>query len=172
MTFFKTLATAAAFTLLSVSAQAEHIKVGDLTVSKAWTRATPPNAKAGAGFVTVTNNGSEADRLVGVSSAVAERTEIHEMAVVDGVMKMRELETGVEIPAGETVTLKPGGLHIMFMGLKGKFIENEDVPVTLTFEKAGTVDVHLAVAPMGSKEMSHDHGGDHKHDDHSGHGKN
>ena len=172
MTFFKTLAIAAAITLLSVSAQAHDMKVGDLTVSHAWTRATPPNAKAGGGFVTITNNGSEPDRLVSATSNVAERTEVHEMAVTDGVMTMRELEAGIEIPAGETVTLKPGGLHIMFMGLKGKIVENKDVPVTLTFEKAGTVDIHLSVAPMGSKEMSHDHGEGHNHDGHSGHGKN
>lgn len=169
MTFLKALVAAAAISLASVSAHAGDAKLGDLTISNSWTRATPPNAKAGGGFVTITNNGSEADRLVSVASDVAARVEIHEMAVVDGVMKMRELEAGIEVPAGETVELKPGGLHIMFMGLKDKFVEGGDVPVALTFEKAGKVDISLAIAPMGSKKMMH---GDMKHDGHSGHGKN
>jgi len=183
MKLFKTIMVAAAISMTSVSAYAEEVKMGDLTLSNTWTRATPPNAKAGGGFVTITNNGAEADRLVSAASDVSKRVEIHEMAVADGVMKMRELENGIEIPAGETVVLKPGGLHIMFMGLNGKFEEGQDVAVSLTFEKAGSVDIDLSVAAMGAKKMNHDHGHSHdhggghshdghKHDDHSGHSKN
>jgi copper(I)-binding protein len=73
------------------------------------------------------------------------------MSVTDGVMKMREMENGIEIPAGETVALKPGGLHIMFMGLTRSFEEGTTVPVVLTFEKAGDVAVDLSVAKMGAK---------------------
>ena len=156
---------------MSLSALADDYKAGDLSLSHAWTRATPPKAKAGGGFVEIVNTGSEADRLIAASSNVAAKTEIHEMAVTDGVMKMRELEDGIEIPAGETVTLKPGGLHIMFMGLTQSFEEGSSVPVVLTFEKAGDVDIELAVGKMGAKSMDHSHmnheGGDHSKMDHS-----
>ncbi|GGB51521.1 hypothetical protein GCM10011316_24430 [Roseibium aquae] len=155
MKLLKTLAAAAAATLFAFAAQAGDYKVGDLVLEQPWTRATPPNAKAGGGFVTITNQGADADRLIGAAAGVSDRVEIHEMAVVDGVMKMRELENGIEIPAGETVMLQPGGLHIMFMGLNGKFEEGTMIPVTLTFEKAGTIDVELAVGAMGSKTMNH-----------------
>lgn len=171
MTFWKSLAAAAALSLVSVIAHAEDYTIGDLTVGQTWTRATPPKAKAGGGFVEIVNNGTEADRLIAVSSDVAERTELHEMAVTDGVMKMRELEGGIEIPAGGTVTLKPGGLHIMFMGLNGSFEEGTKVPLVLTFEKAGDLAVELDVAKMGAKspeggQMDHS-SGDHGNMDHS-----
>jgi periplasmic copper chaperone A len=166
MKLWKSIAAATALALVSFSAVAGDYKVGDLTIGHAWTRATPPKAKAGGGFVEIVNNGSDADRLIAVSSDVAGKVEIHEMAVTDGVMKMRKLEKGVEIPAGETVTLKPGGLHIMFMGLNQSFEKGSNVPVVLTFEKAGDVSVDLAVAKMGAKSME---GGkmDHSKMDHS-----
>lgn len=155
MNIFKSVVAATALTLVSLSAFAQDYKAGDLELSTAWTRATPPKAKAGGGFIEIVNTGSEADRLVSASSDVAKKTEIHEMAVTDGVMKMRELENGIEIPAGETVALKPGGLHIMFMGLNQSFEEGSKVPVVLTFEKAGEVAVELDVAKMGAKTPNH-----------------
>ena len=164
MTVWKSVAAAAAMTLASLSSYAGEYKAGDLMITETWTRATPPNAKAGGGFVQIMNTGSDTDRLTAVASDVAKKTEIHEMAVTDGVMKMRELEAGIEIPAGQTVTLKPGGLHIMFMGLNQSFEAGSVVPVVLTFEKAGDVAVDLAVSKMGAKTnaaMDHskmDHG--------------
>ncbi|WP_299480071.1 copper chaperone PCu(A)C [uncultured Roseibium sp.] len=157
MKLWTSVAAAAALTLVSLSSFAADYKAGDLTLSKTWTRATPPKAKAGGGFVEIVNSGSEADRLVAASSDVAAKVEIHEMSVTDGVMKMRELEDGIEIPAGETVTLQPGGLHIMFMGLNKSFEEGATVPVVLTFEKAGDVAIDLDVAKMGAKSMDHGH---------------
>jgi hypothetical protein len=151
MNIFKSVAVATALTLVSLPALAKDYKAGDLTVSQAWTRATPPKAKAGGGFVEIVNSGAEDDRLVAASSDVAAKVELHEMSVTDGVMKMREMEDGIAIPAGETVALKPGGLHIMFMGLKQSFEEGSTVPVVLTFEKAGEVAVDLPVARMGAK---------------------
>ncbi|MES0880030.1 copper chaperone PCu(A)C [Roseibium sp. SCP14] len=156
MKIWKAIAAATALTLVSFSAIAHDYKAGDLTLTHPWTRATPPKAKAGGGFVEIVNTGSEGDRLINVSSDVAGKTEIHEMAVTDGVMKMRKLEDGIEIPAGETVTLKPGGLHIMFMGLNQSFEEGATVPVVLTFEKAGDVTIELSVAKMGAKSMDSD----------------
>ncbi len=129
----------------------ETVKLGDLELSGSFTKAMPPAAKAGGGFVTITNNGSESDRLVSAASDVANMVQLHEMRMENDVMVMREMKDGIEIPAGETVMLKPGGLHIMFMKVKKPFVEGEVVKVTLTFEKAGTVDIMLPVGPMMMK---------------------
>ena len=121
------------------------IHLGDINISLPFTRATLPNAPVGGGFLTIENTGTEPDRLISVASTVAGATQIHEMAMQGDVMKMRELADGLEIPAGETVVLAPGGFHIMFMGLKQAFVEGETIAVTLTFEKAGSVEVLLPV---------------------------
>ncbi|WP_417685220.1 copper chaperone PCu(A)C [Roseibium sp.] len=155
MKLLKTLAAAAMMSLVASSSFASDVAKGDITVSKTWTRATPPKAMAGGGFAEITNSGSEDDRLVAASSPAAGRVELHEMAVNDGVMKMRQLENGIEVPAGQTVALQPGGLHIMFMALNGPFKEGETVPVTLTFEKAGEVEIDLKVEKIGAKGMAH-----------------
>lgn len=130
------------------------VTLGDLELSGSFTRAMPPAAKAGGGFVTITNNGTESDRLVSAASGAANMVQLHEMRMENEVMVMREMKDGIEIPAGETVNLKPGGLHIMFMKVKKPFVEGEMVKVTLTFEKAGSVDIMLPVGPMMMK-MKH-----------------
>ena len=161
MTFLKTAATCAALALsalVAAPALAHDIKaLGDITVSAPWTRATPPRARAGGGFVTIVNGGG-ADRLVSASANVSKRTELHEMTVTDGVMKMREMADGIPIPAGGTLELKPGSYHVMFLELTGPLKEGENVPVTLTFEKAGEITVDFKVERMGAKGP--DHGGD------------
>ena len=119
--------------------------LGPINISLPFTRATLPNAPVAGGFLTIENTGAEPDRLVSATSDIAGDTQIHEMAMQGDVMKMRQLADGLEIPAGETVVLAPGGFHIMFMGLKQALVEGETVTVTLTFEKAGTVDVVLPV---------------------------
>lgn len=168
MKLWTSIAAATALTLASLSATAADYTAGDLSLSKTWTRATPPKAKAGGGFVEIVNSGTQDDRLISATSDVAKKVELHEMAVTDGVMKMREMDAGIDVPAGETVTLKPGGLHIMFMGLNQPFEEGSTVPVVLTFEKAGEVEIELDVAKMGAKSMTH---GDGNHD-HKTHSKN
>jgi copper(I)-binding protein len=140
-----------AATLLASPAWAQDYKVGSLEISQPWTRATPPTAKAGGGFVTITNKGTTPDRLIAARSTVSDKVEIHEMKMDGNVMRMRELDKGLEIPPGATVTLKPGGLHIMFMELKAPFANDTKVPVTLVFEKAGSVDVELLVQAMGAQ---------------------
>ncbi|MDV3253163.1 copper chaperone PCu(A)C [Devosia sp. BK] len=122
------------------------VTVGTLEISGAFTRATLPNAPVGGGFFTIHNTGSEDDRLVSASTPIAKATQIHEMAMEGDVMKMRELDEGLVIPAGETVVLEPGGKHLMMMGLTGAITEGETVPVTLTFEKAGDVTLDLTAA--------------------------
>lgn len=130
--------------------------VGDIVIEAAYSRATLPNQPVGGGFMTVTNKGAEDDVLVAVSTPVAGRGEIHEMAMFGDVMKMREMVDGLPVQAGETVTLEPGGYHLMFMDLAGPFVEGEMVEVTLTFEKAGEVVVPFTVQGM-KKGHKHKH---------------
>jgi copper(I)-binding protein len=155
----------AATVLLAVPAFAHNgvVHLGPLNISAPFTRATLPNAPVGGGFLTVENTGTEADRLISASSPAADVVQIHEMSMQGDVMKMRELGDGLEIPAGQSVVLAPGGFHLMFMGLKQAFVEGTTVPVTLVFEKAGAVDLELPV--MGSAAdaaakgpMAMDHG--------------
>lgn len=155
---------AAAILLAAPSAFAHEYKAGDIEIGHPWTRATPPAARAGGGYLTLTNHGQSADRLVGGSSPASGRVEVHKMEVVDGVMKMRELADGLPIPPGETVKLEPGGFHLMLIDLKAPIREGEKVPVTLRFEHAGTVDVELAAGALGAPAMDHgtmDHGASH-----------
>ncbi len=135
--------------LLAGSAFAQDYKVGAIEIRQPWTRATPPTAQAGGGFLVLTNTGTTPDRLIAAKSPAADRVEIHEMKMDGNVMRMREVEKGIEIPPGATVTLKPGGFHIMFMGLKAPFAKDAKVPATLVFEKAGSIDVELPVQAMG-----------------------
>lgn len=131
-------------------AAAHGFKLGDLEIGHPWSRATPAGAKVAGGYLSVTNTGSAPDRLVAVASDISDKAELHEMAVKDGVMTMRPVEGGLEIPAGGKVELKPGAYHLMFMGLKRQPKEGESFSATLTFEKAGTVEVEFAVEAMGS----------------------
>ena len=170
------VAAAAALTLSLTFAAEAHpkpVKVGNLEIELPWTRATPGAAKAGGGFLKITNTGDEADHLVKAASPRAGRTEIHEMAVKDGIMIMRQVKDPLEIPAGGSLELKPGGYHVMFMKLPKPFKEGETIPVTLTFEKAGSVEVGMTVEkpgakdPVHAKSIGHDHG-DMKHDHEAG----
>lgn len=126
------------------------VTAGPLVISEAWARATPPGARVGGGYLTVKNTGAEPDTLVSAASPVSEKTELHLMKTEDGVMTMRPATDGVEIPAGATLTLEPGGYHIMFIRPKAPFVQGETVPLTLTFAKAGAVEVELSISPMGA----------------------
>jgi copper(I)-binding protein len=155
--FSALLALFLAFT--ASAAVADDITVGTLTISSPWARATPPGAKAAGGYVTIHNSGTQSDRLIAVSMEIAGRAEVHEMKMDNGVAQMRELEDGLEIPAGGTVELKPGSFHLMLMDLAGPLKEGDSIVGTLTFEKAGTVDLTFDVGPIGSSEPPmHDHG--------------
>jgi copper(I)-binding protein len=138
---------------MAPASAAAEVTVGDLVLSHGFSRATRPGAPVGGGFLTITNKGREADTLVGASSPAAGHMEVHEMAMQDGVMKMRELEGGLPIPAGETVVLKPGGYHIMFMALKQPLVEGKTVEVTLKFARAGDVTLPLAIGAPDAESM-------------------
>jgi copper(I)-binding protein len=140
---------------------AEDVTSGGLKISAAWARATPKGAPVGGGYLTITNNGTSADRLIGGLSDTATRFEIHNMSMENGVMKMRPVEAGIEIKPGQTVELKPGGYHVMFVGLKKPFAQGDHVKATLKFEKAGDVSVDFTVegigAQTGGMQMQHGH---------------
>lgn len=125
------------------------VKVGDLVVASAYTRQPPDGARVAGGFFKITNNGKSPDRLVGGSAAFAKTFEVHEMTMADGVMKMRELAKGLEIKPGETVELKPGGYHVMFMDITTRPKAGETVKATLKFEKAGELTIDIPVVAAG-----------------------
>jgi copper(I)-binding protein len=152
-------AVALAFAIMFVGAQsvlAHEFKVGDLEIGHPWSRATPAGAKVAGGYFTITNNGSTPDRLVSISSDISEKAELHEMGVKDGVMTMRPVTGGLEIPAGGKVVLGPGSYHVMFMDLKQPPKQGEMFAATLTFERAGTVTIKFAVQAMGSAAPQED----------------
>ena len=128
---------------------AAEFHVGPLDISGPYSRATPQGASVAAGYLTIKNTGTTADRLVGGSSDAAAKFEVHEMSMDNGVMKMRPIQGGLEIKPGETVALKPQGLHIMFVGLKKPLKQGDHLKATLEFEKAGKVDVDFDVTGMG-----------------------
>lgn len=151
---------AAAALLLSAGfATAHEFKAGPLKIGHPWSRATPAGAKVGGGYLSIVNTGTVADRLVSVSVPFAARAEVHEMAVKDGIMTMRPLDNGVDVPAGAKVEFKPGGYHIMFMDLKQQLKQGEMMKGTLTFEKAGTVDVEFKVDSIAAKGGEGEHKG-------------
>jgi copper(I)-binding protein len=175
---FKRLRRAAvvALTVLSSTvpvpqAAAHDYRVGDLQIMHPWSRATPPSARVGAGYLSIVNGGSAADRLVSASSPVAGRVEIHEMRLQDGVMRMRERAGGLALPAGETVALRPGGYHVMLMDLRAPLAQGTRVPLRLVFERAGAVEVELQIEAPTARGSDHGHGHGHGHGGHGiGHG--
>jgi periplasmic copper chaperone A len=149
---FISIACAAFFAaLLAAPARAEEVQLGDLVISQAWSRATPGGAKIGAGYLTIENMGSVADRLMGGSGDVAARIEVHEMAMSNGVMTMRPLDKGLAIEPGKTVKLAPGGYHLMLIDLKNPLKQGDKVPLMLEFEKAGNVKLSLDVMGVGAQ---------------------
>jgi uncharacterized protein YcnI len=127
------------------------ITAGSLSIQAPWLRATPGGAKVAGGYVRVTNNGKEPDRLLDASLAVAGRGEVHRMSTENGIAKMAPVEGGLEIKPGDSVELKPGGYHLMFMDLKAGLTEGEVVKGTLDFEKAGRVEVSFRVGGLGAQ---------------------
>ena len=130
-----------------------------LQIRNPQARATAPSQPAGGGYVAIVTRGREADRLVGASApGVADRVEVHRMQMEGDVMRMREVGT-IDVPAGATVELQPGGLHLMLMGLKRPLVAGQSFPVTLRFEKAGAVEVEMKVVAPGAVDA----GAAHKH---------
>lgn len=124
-----------------------------VSVEHPWTRATPPGAKVAAGFMLLKSAGA-ADRVIGASSAVARRVEMHVTTREGEVMRMREVNS-VEIPAGGSFELKPGGAHLMLVDLKRPLKQGEKVPLTLKLGRGGELKLELPVEPMGARQPAH-----------------
>ena len=133
---------------------AHDYQVKSLHVSNPFARATPPGAKVAGAFMSIENQGKEADRLVGVTSPAAGVVAIHEMAMNGGVMKMHAVQS-IDIKPGETVELRPGGYHVMLEDLKQPLKQGDQIPLMLTFEKAGAVEIKVNVGAMGAAAHTH-----------------
>jgi copper(I)-binding protein len=161
----KTFILATTLTLAAaLAAQAHEFTAGDLTIDHPFAFATAPNAPVAGGYMAITNAGETDDRLIAVRAApeLAGMIQLHEMTMDEGVMRMSEVEGGIVLPAGETVALEQGGLHVMFMRLTEGLTEGQEIPATLVFENAGEVEVVFYVEARGEGGMSH---GDHDHGD-------
>jgi hypothetical protein len=137
-------------------AASHEYTLGDLRIVHPWARASAGEAKNGALYLEIVNTGDTPDRLVGASTPAADMAELHMHMSENGIMKMRPVEA-VDLAPGEHVVLKPGGLHVMLMGLKGTLVEGVMMPITLVFEKAGSIEVEAEVASVAT--MHGEHGG-------------
>ena len=149
---------------VSASALAHEFKLGDLMIDRPWARASIGQAPNGAAYMSIMTKGSETDRLLAVESDVAKRVELHNHMMEDGVMKMRQVEA-IEVAPGEPTVLRPGGLHVMMMGLKSPLVEGESFSMTLVFEKAGRVEVEVDIESATQTETPEKM--EHMHDDKS-----
>jgi periplasmic copper chaperone A len=143
-------ATIAALLTLGLAAPtlAHDYRLGDLHIDHPWARATAPQQPNGGAYLAITNAGTTADRLLEAESPVAERVELHTHDVdSEGVMRMRQVDA-IDVPAGETTALRPGGLHVMLIGLEDRLVQGEQFPLTLVFEAAGPIEVEVTVEPV------------------------
>lgn len=150
MTFLFRLAAIALLSAAATPLLAQSVTAGKLVIDQTWSRQTAPTQKVGGGFLSITNKGKMADRLVSATSPVATELQLHTMSMDGGVMRMRQMKDGIAIPAGKTVELKPGGLHVMFIGLKRPLAVGDSFPVTLRFARQGQVQVRFKVQPVGA----------------------
>ncbi len=145
----------------ATAASAQEYKLGPIEIVRPWCRATPKGATTAAGYLTVKNTGSVPDRLLGGSlEAASADAEVHEMSMDGGLMRMRPLSDGLELPPGASVELKPGSYHLMFTGLTSPLVKGRPVKGALTFAKAGRIEIEFAVEGMGAPaphEMDHMH---------------
>lgn len=175
-TFLKTALTAAVIAGAALSTPAlaaDHghgqghghkMGMGTVVVDGAWARASAKMAKNGAAYFMMKNTGDNADKLLSASSDVASKTELHTHLNENGVMKMRKLKDPVVVEAGNMAAFKPGGHHVMLMGLKAPLVNGQSFPLTLHFEKAGAITVDVMIK-KGDMQMDHkmDQGMGHKH---------
>jgi periplasmic copper chaperone A len=141
----------------SASTTDTPVKLGTLLIETPWSRVTPKGAKVAGGYIRITNTGTTPDRLIGGSFAASGRLEVHEMSTTGGIMRMRELDKGLEIAPGSMVELKPGGYHLMFMDMQRDLQAGELVQGTLVFASAGTASVAFRIAPLGATSAAGGH---------------
>ena len=150
----RTLMIAAA-AIAAVPAAAHDYTAGDVAIAHPWTRAAGANGN-GAAFMQLRNTGAQPDRLISASTPAARTVELHTMTRDGDVMRMRPVQD-IPVPAGGTVALQPGGFHIMMIGLTAPMNQGGRVPLTLRFERAGEVQVELAVEAAGARGSGHQH---------------
>ncbi len=156
---FRRTATAVAAFIAAVSSAAAHdFKAGEIEIGHPWSRPTPPSAPVASGYMTLTNSGTESDRLVEISSPLAERAEIHRSTIEDGVVSMRPAD-GLPLEPGATVDFVAEKLHVMFIGPQRQLMEGERFPAILVFEKAGTVEVEFVVQRRAGEAAPEGHSG-------------
>lgn len=147
------LLVAVAVLVLGASPAWSHdYSAGDLVIDHPWARPSFGASPNGAAYMSVTNTGSAAERLVGISGDVAERIELHATTMDGDVMRMRPVSGGVDIPPGETVRFAPGAMHVMLMGLKMPLKEGEAFPLRLSFAPGGDVEVSVHVETQGGSQ--------------------
>ncbi len=129
-------------------------QAGDITVSNAWSRASMGMARAGVAFMTLKNSGKVDDKLISASADISKKVELHTHLMDNGIMRMRQVES-IDVPAGAVTQLKPGGLHVMFIGLKAPLKKGESFPLTLNFEKSGAIKTVVNVHAGGAMKMDH-----------------
>lgn len=145
-------------TMLFALALTTGIQAADtLQLSNAWVRATPPNASVAGAFLEIRNAGKQSDLLLSAETDIAERVEIHEMKMAGDVMQMREVPEGLAIPAGKSLSLKPGGFHLMLIAPKRPLTEGERVEITLRFAKGGEMTAVFAVRRQAPADHAHMH---------------
>ena len=153
------VAAFAVFLALGSASLAHDFKIGSIEIDHPWVRPTPPSAPAASGFLTLTNSGSEPDRLVEVISSIAASAEIHRSTIEDGVAKMRPLQKGVLVEPGKPINFEAERLHIMFMKPNAQLKDKEKFPATLVFERAGRVDVEFMVQRKDFASTPENHSG-------------
>ncbi|WP_078698191.1 copper chaperone PCu(A)C [Bartonella sp. Raccoon60] len=129
---------------------AHQYKLGNLEIIDPWTRTTAKNAKVGSGYLYIINHSDTPDQLIAISTNRAKETEIHSMSVTNNIMQMKKIPNGIEIPGKGEIILKPGGNHIMFIGLSKPFQHNEKINAKLIFEKAGIIEVDFLAKTTGA----------------------
>lgn len=155
-------ASALALSLIaSLPTTAAEYRVGDITITNPWARATPGRTRNGGAYLMITGGAAD-DQITGADTPVSKKAAIHGHSHENGVMKMREVRN-LEVPAGEVMMLKPGGLHIMLIKLKHALKKGDSFPLTLHFAKAGDVTVEVQIMGVGAMKAGHG--------DHGGHGK-
>jgi periplasmic copper chaperone A len=142
--------------MISATVVTALAQTGQIEVTNAWARATPGSTAPGAAYLTIVS--PVADRLIGVSSPIAKSAQLHTMTMQSGVMRMRPI-TGIDLPAGKTVTLKPGGMHIMLTGLTGPLKEGQSFPLTLSFKSGGTKEISVTVNKIAATKPAGSMGG-------------
>lgn len=142
---------------IAAPALAHDYMQGDIHIMKPWSRPLPPVSANGAAYMTLVNKGNTPDKLVSVSTPMAMKAELHTHTMEGGMMKMRRVDA-IEIVPGKQSVLEPGGHHVMMMGLKEPLVEGKSYPLTLTFERAGTVEVTVRIFEPGESEggMKHE----------------